>query len=222
VSYGHVEIPVSRSRPDHPGTFFVLLAGFPAAALADWIRGSRSVRRESFVAPGWLIDDAFLAGYGAAQAVPGPLFTFAAYLGRVVSPEPHGLAGAALSLVGIFLPGMLVLLGALPFWDSLRRHAGAQATMRGVNAAVVGVLGAASYAPVWTTTVHSPRDFGMPFRLRQARPSARRRSVVAPRGTSITAHSANGPPNNCAARPAFCASALTTYTVQHTPAGYTS
>ena len=116
--------------------------------------------RDAFVTPGWMSDDAFLAGYGAAQAVPGPLFTFAAYLGTVVAPEPHGLAGAVLGLVGIFLPGMLVLLGALPFWDSFRRRAGAQAMMRGVNAAVVGVLGAALYNPVWTTTVHTPRISG--------------------------------------------------------------
>jgi chromate transporter len=93
--------------------------------------------------------------------VPGPLFTFAAYLGTVVAPEPHGVAGAALGLVGIFLPGILILLGALPFWDSFRKQAGTQATMRGVNAAVVGVLGAALYNPVWTTSVHSPRDFGV-------------------------------------------------------------
>lgn len=79
----------------------------------------------------------------------------------VVSPDPHGVAGAALGLVGIFLPGLLVLLGALPFWDSFRKRAGAQAMMRGVNAAVVGVLGAALYDPVWTTTVHTPRDFGI-------------------------------------------------------------
>jgi chromate transporter len=117
--------------------------------------------REAFVAPGWLGDDAFLAGYGAAQAVPGPLFTFAAYLGTAVSPARHGLAGAALGLLGIFLPGMLVLLGALPFWDAFRKRLGAQAAMRGVNAAVVGVLGAALYNPVWTTTVHGPRDFGV-------------------------------------------------------------
>jgi chromate transporter len=117
--------------------------------------------REAFVAPGWLSDDAFLAGYGAAQAVPGPLFTFAAYLGAVVSPEPHGLAGASLGLIGIFLPGMLILLGAFPFWDSFRKRVGAQAMMRGVNAAVVGVLGAALYNPVWTTTIHAPADFGI-------------------------------------------------------------
>jgi chromate transporter len=102
--------------------------------------------REAFVGPGWLSDDAFLAGYGAAQAVPGPLFTFAAYLGAVVSPEPHGLASASLGLIGIFLPGMLILLGALPFWDSFHKRVGAQAMMRGVNAAVVGVLGAAAGA----------------------------------------------------------------------------
>jgi chromate transporter len=117
--------------------------------------------REAFVAPGWLSDDAFLAGYGAAQAVPGPLFTFSAYLGTMVLPEPHRLQGAALGLIGIFLPGMLILLGALPFWDSFRKRAGAQAVMRGVNAAVVGVLGAALYNPVWTTTVHTPRDFAV-------------------------------------------------------------
>ena len=68
--------------------------------------------------PGWVSDDAFLAGYGAAQAVPGPLFTFAAYLGAVVSPSPHGSAGAALGLIGIFLPGVLILMGALPFWNA--------------------------------------------------------------------------------------------------------
>jgi hypothetical protein len=79
----------------------------------------------------------FLAGYGAAQAVPGPLFTFAAYLGKLVNVSPHGVPGAALALIGIFLPGILILLGTLPFWDSFRKRASAQATMRGVNAAVV-------------------------------------------------------------------------------------
>jgi len=117
--------------------------------------------REAFVTPGWLSDNAFLAGYGAAQAVPGPLFSFAAYLGTVVTPSPHGIAGACLGLVGIFLPGMLVLLGVLPFWDSFRTRASAQAMMRGVNAAVVGLLGAALYDPVWTSTVHTSADFGV-------------------------------------------------------------
>ena len=117
--------------------------------------------RGTFVAPGWVSDDVFLAGYGAAQAVPGPLFTFSAYLGTVVRPTPHGVAGAALGLIGIFLPGMLALVGMLPFWDTFRRRTQAQAFMRGVNAAVVGVLGAALYNPVWTTSVQSPGDFGI-------------------------------------------------------------
>jgi chromate transporter len=93
--------------------------------------------------------------------VPGPLFTFAAYLGAVVTPSPHGLPGAALGLTGIFLPGILILLGALPFWDDFRRRDKAQAIMRGVNAAVVGLLGAALYNPVWTSSVGTPGDFGL-------------------------------------------------------------
>jgi chromate transporter len=117
--------------------------------------------RDAFVAPGWVSDNTFLAGYGAAQAVPGPLFTFAAYLGAVVQPSPHGVLGAALGLVGIFLPGMLILLGALPFWYSLRARSGAQAAMRGINAAVVGLLGAALYNPLWTSTINTPGDFSM-------------------------------------------------------------
>jgi chromate transporter len=116
---------------------------------------------KAFVTPGWVSEDAFLAGYGAAQAVPGPLFTFAAYLGAVVTPGPHGIAGAALGLAGIFLPGMLVLLGALPFWDAFRQRAGAQAIMRGVNAAVVGLLGAALYNPLWTSSVKSAGDLAI-------------------------------------------------------------
>ena len=117
--------------------------------------------REAFVAPGWIGDDAFLAGYGAAQAVPGPLFTFSAYLGAMVTPQPHGIAGAALGLLGIFLPGILILIGTLPFWNAFRSRAGAQAAMRGVNAAVVGVLGAALYNPVWTSSVKAPGDFAV-------------------------------------------------------------
>src|SRR5262249_44505394 len=108
--------------------------------------------REAVVAPGWVSDSAFLIGYGAAQAVPGPLVTFAAYLGAVVNIAPHGVGGAIVGLAGIFLPGILILLAALPFWDDFRRRAGAQAMMRGVNAAVVGILGAALYQPVWTST----------------------------------------------------------------------
>jgi chromate transporter len=114
--------------------------------------------REAFVPNGWLSDDAFLAGYGAAQAVPGPLFTFAAYLGAVVDRPPNGVAGAALGLVGIFLPGLLVVVGTLPFWHAFRARAGAQAMMRGVNATVVGILAAALYNPVWTSSVKVPLD----------------------------------------------------------------
>jgi chromate transporter len=116
---------------------------------------------DAFVTPGWVSDDAFLAGYGAAQAMPGPLFTFAAYLGAVVAPPPHGVAGAAVGLFAIFLPGFLILVGVLPFWATFRRRSGAQAVVRGVNAAVVGLLGAALYAPLWTTSVHKPEDFAV-------------------------------------------------------------
>jgi len=115
--------------------------------------------REALVAPGWVSDDAFLAGYGAAQAVPGPLFTFAAYLGAVVRPASYGLAGAALGVVGIFLPGMLILMGTLPFWGNVRSGVRARAAMRGVNAAVVGLLAAALYSPLWTGSVNTLGDF---------------------------------------------------------------
>jgi chromate transporter len=114
---------------------------------------------KAFVTPGWVSQDSFLAGYGAAQAVPGPLFSFAAYLGAVGNPAPHGIAGAALGIVGIFLPGILVLLGMLPFWDIFRQRTGAQAVMRGINAAVVGLLGAALYSLLWVNSVRSPGDF---------------------------------------------------------------
>jgi chromate transporter len=113
------------------------------------------------VTPGWVSDDAFLAGYGAAQAVPGPLFTFAAYLGAVAQTAPNGLVGAILGLIGIFLPGILILIGTVPFWDALRTRAGAQAAMRGINAAVVGILAAALYDPVWTSSVKASGDFAI-------------------------------------------------------------
>lgn len=113
------------------------------------------------VVSGWVSKDAFLAGYGATQAVPGPLFTFAAYLGAVGGPAPNGIAGAAIALVAIFLPGFLLLVGALPFWDALRARPLAQAAMRGANAAVVGILGAALYDPVWVSAVLGPLDFAL-------------------------------------------------------------
>ena len=113
------------------------------------------------VSPGWVSNETFLAGYGLAQAVPGPLFTFAAYLGAVMNSPPNGLAGAAIALVALLLPGMLLVYGMLPFWDAMRTRAAAQAAMRGTNAAVVGILGAALYNPVWTSAVMSPRDFAL-------------------------------------------------------------
>ena len=179
---GHIAVPVSRTVGLLAlSAFFLLLAGLPILRghgapqgivfFEAFYRSGALVfggghvvlplLRELFVAPGWVSDDAFLAGYGAAQAVPGPLFTFAAYLGAVVRLPPHGLAGAALGLIGIFLPGLLILMGALPFWDSFRKRADAQAVMRGVNAAVVGLLGAALYSPVWTSSVKTPGDFAL-------------------------------------------------------------
>jgi chromate transporter len=113
------------------------------------------------VTPGWVSNEAFLAGYGLAQAVPGPLFTFAAYLGAVMGPSPHGIAGATIALVALLLPGMLLVYGMLPFWDAMRTRPNAQAAMRGTNAAVVGILGAALYNPVWTSAVATPRDFAL-------------------------------------------------------------
>jgi len=117
--------------------------------------------RQAVVAPGWVDDSAFLAGYGAAQALPGPLFTFAAYLGAVAHLPPGGVLGAVIALLGIFVPGILILLGVLPFWEALRRRPWAQALMRGVNAAVVGVLGAALYSLVWVSAVQNPADFAI-------------------------------------------------------------
>ena len=179
---GHVAIPVSRRAGLAAlAAFFFILVGLPilrsfvaspgVALFEAFYRSGALVfggghvvlplLREAFVSPGWVGDNAFLAGYGAAQAVPGPLFTFAAYLGAVVGPSPHGVAGAALGLAGIFLPGILILVGSLPFWDQFRKRTTAQAVMRGVNAAVVGLLAAALYSPVWTSSVMKPADFGV-------------------------------------------------------------
>ncbi len=113
------------------------------------------------VQPGWVSADDFLAGYGAAQAIPGPLFTFAAYLGAVMGPLGASLFGAALALAMIFLPGMLLLVAVLPHWNRFRRWDSAQALMRGANAAVVGILGAALYQPVWTSAILGPREFAL-------------------------------------------------------------
>jgi chromate transporter len=161
--------------------FFALLAGlpllaaaFPSRALALFDSFYRSgalvfggghvvlpLLQAEVVPPGWVTNDAFLAGYGAAQAVPGPLFTFAAYLGTVMEPPVNGWAGGLLSLVAIFLPSFLLLVGALPHWDTLRRLASVRAALLGINAAVVGLLLAALYWPVWTAAIFGPADFAI-------------------------------------------------------------
>jgi chromate transporter len=161
--------------------FFLLLIGLPVAA-AHWPRQDLAVAsafyragslvfggghvvlpllRAMVVPPGWVSDNLFLAGYGAAQAVPGPLFTFSAYLGFVLDRPPDGWAGAALCLCAIFLPSFLLVIGALPFWDRLRGRRGAQAALRGVNAAVVGLLLAALYDPVWKSAISTAGDFAL-------------------------------------------------------------
>jgi chromate transporter len=179
---GHLNFPVARLGG---GIALALFAGFllvPAAvaaatgsqafALFDafyrsgaFVFGGGHVvlplLQAQVVAPGWVTNETFLAGYGLAQAVPGPLFTFAAYLGAVMGPAPNGLAGAAVALVALLLPGMLLVYGMLPFWDAMRTRPAAQAAMRGTNAAVVGILGAALYNPVWTSAVLTPRDFAL-------------------------------------------------------------
>jgi chromate transporter len=180
-STGAIVVPVTRNAGIASLVVFILLLaglpllralGLPQAALFDAFYRSGALvfggghvvlplLRSAFVAPGWVSDDTFLAGYGAAQAIPGPLFTFAAYLGAVAQPSPHGAAGAALGLIGIFLPGMLILIGTLPFWGTFRARAGAQAAMRGINAAVVGILGGAFYDPVWTSSVKTTGDFSV-------------------------------------------------------------
>lgn len=179
---GHISFPVSHGAGALAlAVFFGLLFGLPilvtisssqGLAVADAFYRAGSLvfggghvvlplLEAEVVRPGWVSPDQFLAGYGAAQAVPGPLFTFAAYLGAVLSPEPNGLIGACMALLSIFLPGILLLVGVIPFWDSFRAQPGAQATMRGANAAVVGILGAALYDPVWTGAINGPRDFAL-------------------------------------------------------------
>jgi chromate transporter len=115
----------------------------------------------SVVPSGWVTNDAFLAGYGATQAVPGPLFTFAAYLGAVMTSPLGGWLGGLVLLVAIFTPAFLMVVGALPFWESLRQREDVQRALAGVNAGVVGVLAAALYDPVWTSAIHSRGDFGL-------------------------------------------------------------
>ncbi len=175
---GHVTMPVTRSIATTALLSFAALLvllpllsglGQSFAVLDSFYRAGALVfggghvvlplLQAEVVQPGWVTPDDFLAGYGAAQAVPGPLFTFAAYLGAVLGPEPNGVAGAGLALIAIFLPGFLLLIGVLPFWDRFRAMPMAQSLMQGANAAVVGILGAALYSPVFTSAVGDMRDF---------------------------------------------------------------
>ncbi|MBP1970262.1 chromate transporter [Virgibacillus natechei] len=112
---------------------------------------------QEFVPAGWLSEQEFLAGYGAAQAVPGPLFTFAAYIGAVI----NGWQGGLFATFAIFLPAFLLLLGTLPFWDALRSNPKIKGALIGVNASVVGILIAALYNPIWTSSIHSAIDFAL-------------------------------------------------------------
>jgi chromate transporter len=175
-----VGIPRSWTLPAG-ALFFVLLLGLPLLkaavpnqALAEFDAFYRSgalvfggghvvlpLLQAEVVPSGWVSNDAFLAGYGAAQAVPGPLFTFSAYLGTVMGPAPHGWLGAIICLVAIFLPSPLLLIAALPYWETLRRMPAVQSALRGVNAAVVGILLAALYNPVWTSAIFGTRDFAI-------------------------------------------------------------
>jgi chromate transporter len=178
---GHLNFPVTRTSGIIALSLFALLllapvvtasTGLQAFAVFDAFYRSGALvfggghvvlplLQAEVVTPGWVTNEVFLAGYGLAQAVPGPLFTFAAYLGAVMNTPPNGLAGAAIALFALLLPGMLLVYGMLPFWDSFRSRPAAQAAMRGTNAAVVGILGCALYNPVWTSAVFGPRDFAL-------------------------------------------------------------
>jgi chromate transporter len=171
VSYAHGVIALA--------VFFLLLIGLPVLAsvvpnsglsYADAFYRSGALvfggghvvlplLKTAVVQPGWVAENDFLAGYGIAQALPGPLFTFAGYLGTVAKSQPNGVIGGLLCLTAIFLSPLLLLVGVMPFWENLRRQAAAQASLKGTNAAVVGVLLAAFYDPVWTSSIHHPRSF---------------------------------------------------------------
>nr|WP_322022396.1 chromate efflux transporter [Burkholderia sp. BCC1977] len=154
-----VALPVA-ARALHSNTLAVVDAFFRTGALV--FGGGHVVLpllQAAVVAPGWIGDSAFLAGYGVAQAVPGPLFTFSAFLGASLRDAPNGWLGGTIALVSIFAPSFLLVAGTAPFWERLRRSTRMQAALAGVNAAVVGLLLAALYQPVWRDTIVSPRDF---------------------------------------------------------------
>jgi chromate transporter len=159
--------------------FFVLLIGLPLATEASsnqtlsiidafYRAGSLVFGGGHVVLPllqtevvpnGWVSEEVFLAGYGATQAMPGPLFTFAAFLGASMSSVPNGWTGGLIAMIAIFVPSFLLVIGALPFWESLRQNLRTQAALSGINAAVVGLLLAALYQPVWTSTIMGVQDF---------------------------------------------------------------
>jgi chromate transporter len=163
------------------GVFFSLLAGMPLLIKAmpsqtlsmvyDFYRAGSLVfggghvvlplLQTATVPQGWVASDAFLAGYGLAQALPGPLLTFAAFLGASMDVQPSGWTGASVCIIAIFAPSFLLVLGVLPFWEQLRHSVRAQAALAGVNAGVVGLLLAALYSPVWTSAILQPQDFGL-------------------------------------------------------------
>lgn len=163
------------------GIFVALLVGLPVLRLVVHVQGLAlfdtffrvgslvfggghvvlPLLQREVVPAGWVNNDQFLAGYGAAQAVPGPLFTFSAYLGAVSSPAPNGWLGALIALVAMFLPSFFFVIGILPFWNHLRSIESFQSALRGINAAVVGILLAALYQPIWTSAIHAPVDFAL-------------------------------------------------------------
>lgn len=182
VEHDALSIPISRRAGVIWLTLFLLLlVGLPllaervtdqSLAMVDAFYRSGSLvfggghvvlplLQAEVVPSGWVNNEAFLAGYGAAQAVPGPLFTFAAFLGASMNIPPSGWAGGMICLLAIFAPAFLLVVGALPFWERLRRSVRAQAALAGVNAAVVGLLLAALYQPVWTSAILKPQDFGL-------------------------------------------------------------
>lgn len=147
------------------------LPGQPTAMIAAFFRAGSLVfggghvvlplLQAEVVSPGWVDNETFLAGYGAAQAVPGPLFTFAAFLGATMHGAPSGVPGGIIGLLAIFAPSFLLLAGALPFWEQLRQSRHTTAALAGINAAVVGLLLAALYQPVWTSAIAGPQDFAL-------------------------------------------------------------
>ncbi len=152
-------LPLLASGTDNP--LLALLDAFYRAGALVFGGGHvvLPLLQAEVVQPGWVDRDTFLAGYGAAQAVPGPLFTFAAFLGASMNESPSGLLGAAVCLVAVFVPSFLLVIGVLPFWERLRSNRRMQAALAAINAAVAGLLMAALYDPVWTSGIKAPEHF---------------------------------------------------------------